>query len=937
MLVTYCSVDAQIYQTIPGYGFKWQRVMPDSVLHLPSSTDTTLRTSYTTAPQIRKVGDSLWFYNGSRWLNVSRGGLDSTTLLNKTVRTFGAQSVAGVKTFTDSVLFRRPFVANADMAVFGTNSANNIKISWGATSDHTQVKIGDSFALSRNGTGDPSITATSKGLLVYSDHQTFYGPESGGIRTPPDMRLVGNYGLGIAKFGAYNGAASALYFGNSSGDFIYNQITYGRNNQWMINDTSTVPTYSASAIMSLQSTKKGFAPPRMTTAQRDAIVSPITGLEIYNTTTGKKDYYNGSAWIPLIGSNDTTGLLNNVVRTFGDQTIGGNKTFTNDININGITVGRAGGNLIGTTAFGNGALVNNTTGYENTAFGYQALNVVDTGFRNAAFGWKALSKNLARYNSAFGFSALENNTTGNSNTGIGVNALRDNTTGGLNTGVGHDALEYNITGSNNTAIGYRTLVLATTANQNTAVGSRSMYYTTSGSNNTAIGYGTLDSNLTGFGNIAMGYEALKQQKSDNYNIAIGYASLFRNNGGNTNISIGFNGMSNNITGDNNVVLGASTLSSSTAGSNNTALGYLTLYNALGSRNIAIGNYAGFYATGSDEFFLNHRNRTNYAGDTSLSLLYGKLDEFTALQRLRVNGNLIVSGGATFGGRAGYNRSNYSSILTDSSFTHKKYVDSTVALKLNGSGTINTIPLWTGSTITLGNSSMTSVSGRIQVGGAADDGTSQMRVNGFFRGGIITADAGYRLNGAAGGWDRKYSFFGSSGTDRGGFGAAGGTDVLTYYYIGQNSTQNAVRFAKGDSAATFYGTITATQPIIAQSGISATKLIGISSAPSVTLGANITGSVTVSGSDMDGTVTITVTGASSLASLNELFTLTYNSAYSSTPRVVWSAESVNAAALIQAAGGLYLKNNGTSSFQIATVNSYTTPASATYAFTYHVIQ
>lgn len=120
-------------------------------------------------------------------------------------------------------------------------------------------------------------------------------------------------------------------------------------------------------------------------------------------------------------------------------------------------------------------------------------------------------------------------------------------------------------------------------------------------------------------------------------------------------------------------------------------------------------------------------------------------------------------------------------------------------------------------------------------------------------------------------------------------------------------------------------------------VSTRKLIGGSSSPSVSLGANITGSVAVTGTDLAGTVTVTVTGASGLATLNELFTLTYNSAYSSTPHVVWSAASVNAAQLLQAAGGLYLKNSGTPSFQIATVNSYTTPASATYSFTYHVIQ
>jgi hypothetical protein len=34
----------------------------------------------------------------------------------------------------------------------------------------------------------------------------------------------------------------------------------------------------------------------MTTVQRDAIATPATGLEIYNTTTNSVNYYNGTAW-----------------------------------------------------------------------------------------------------------------------------------------------------------------------------------------------------------------------------------------------------------------------------------------------------------------------------------------------------------------------------------------------------------------------------------------------------------------------------------------------------------------------------------------------------------------------------------------------------------------------------------------------------------------
>lgn len=53
---------------------------------------------------------------------------------------------------------------------------------------------------------------------------------------------------------------------------------------------------TASMILVLNSTTKAFVPPRMTTAQRDAIVSPIEGMLIYNTSTHALNDYNGSAW-----------------------------------------------------------------------------------------------------------------------------------------------------------------------------------------------------------------------------------------------------------------------------------------------------------------------------------------------------------------------------------------------------------------------------------------------------------------------------------------------------------------------------------------------------------------------------------------------------------------------------------------------------------------
>ena len=55
-------------------------------------------------------------------------------------------------------------------------------------------------------------------------------------------------------------------------------------------------TLAASALAQHDSTSKGYLPPRMTTAQRDAISAPATGLLVFNTDTKRLNVYQGSSW-----------------------------------------------------------------------------------------------------------------------------------------------------------------------------------------------------------------------------------------------------------------------------------------------------------------------------------------------------------------------------------------------------------------------------------------------------------------------------------------------------------------------------------------------------------------------------------------------------------------------------------------------------------------
>jgi uncharacterized protein (TIGR02145 family) len=60
-------------------------------------------------------------------------------------------------------------------------------------------------------------------------------------------------------------------------------------------NTDGSPAHS-SANLDVKSQDAGFLPPRMTTSQRNAVVSPAEGLVIYNTDEKTLNVYSGSTW-----------------------------------------------------------------------------------------------------------------------------------------------------------------------------------------------------------------------------------------------------------------------------------------------------------------------------------------------------------------------------------------------------------------------------------------------------------------------------------------------------------------------------------------------------------------------------------------------------------------------------------------------------------------
>jgi uncharacterized protein (TIGR02145 family) len=74
------------------------------------------------------------------------------------------------------------------------------------------------------------------------------------------------------------------------------------NAQVGIGTTSPEP----SAALDLTATDKGFLPPRMDIAARDAIASPAEGLTIYNTDNKCLETWNGTDWISICDGNIVT-------------------------------------------------------------------------------------------------------------------------------------------------------------------------------------------------------------------------------------------------------------------------------------------------------------------------------------------------------------------------------------------------------------------------------------------------------------------------------------------------------------------------------------------------------------------------------------------------------------------------------------------------------
>jgi hypothetical protein len=196
---------------------------------------------------------------------------------------FGVNALLNNTTGGDNAAFGRNALQNnttgASNSAFGRNALLN------NTTGSNNVALGlDAGRFT--GTGTTAMTSVSNS--IYVGFQTRGAAATG---TTNEI-VIGNNVVGLGS--------NTTVLGNSSTTLtaIYGALITGGT------------SVNASAQLQIDSTTRGFLPPRMTTTQQNAIASPATGLIVYDTTVNLIDYYNGSAWVglqPLL-TNPITGI-----------------------------------------------------------------------------------------------------------------------------------------------------------------------------------------------------------------------------------------------------------------------------------------------------------------------------------------------------------------------------------------------------------------------------------------------------------------------------------------------------------------------------------------------------------------------------------------------------------------------------------------------------
>jgi hypothetical protein len=568
-----------------------------------------LRTNTTGGGNTAVGYDSLRNNNGSDNTAVGRDSLkNSSGSFNSS---FGSSSLGNSTTQHNSAF---GFFSSGFQTSGGSNS------SFGESSLRNNTTGSNNVAFGRN-----SARFLSDGItqLTIINNSVFLGFDTrAAANNQTNQIVIGHNAIGLGS--------NTTVIGNSS-------TSFGR---WYGSLLLGTTTNAASSILTMESTTQGFLSPRLTSTQRDAISTPATGLQLYNTTNNTPDYYNGTSWVSLQAAitNPVTGtgaagqvaFWNGTSSQTGDNDLFwdntnkrlgvGTSTPSSRVEIAGVTSGFAfkvsGG--FGTftnqnfsiNEYGSAAITGLLTDPNNLLFG--GSGVGDT-FSRVAFGFLTAVPyfglgpgNTTRdiYLSRVSGDLLIGTTTSNTQRfrlfGLTGNVLIQNggtfTDAGFRLDVNGTARVQGVLTTTADAVvnGVNIGLGGGSISTNTRVGVNALQNNTTGSDNTANGASALLSNTTGSNNTANGYFALRQNTTGGSNTANGSSALRSNTTGSGNTAVGGNagrnisdGVTANTITNNSVFLGAGTRALADNQTNQIVIGHNAI--GLGSNTTVLGN------------------------------------------------------------------------------------------------------------------------------------------------------------------------------------------------------------------------------------------------------------------------------------------------------------------------------------------------------------